>query len=149
MRRLRKFWSLTGREKQCFCEAGILLLLATLGVRTIAFKHIDRFLRARWADVPLSAFCRADEIRLVERSVSRAANLLPWKSQCLSRSIAAYIMLRRRGIPAALLAGVRVSKDSSLRAHAWVRVGAGVADGTSETAAFTALVRIGQEPVDG
>ena len=94
-----------------------------------------------------SAFDRADDIKLVNLSLSRAANLLPWKSLCLSRSIAAFIMLRRRGIPAVMFAGVKFSEDSSLLAHAWVHTGRGVIDGNSENSAFTPLVRIGQEPL--
>ena len=66
------------------------------------------------------AFDSADDIKLVNLSLSRAANLLPWKSLCLSRSIAAFIMLRRRGIPAVMFAGVKFAEDSSLLAHAWV-----------------------------
>ena len=123
MGRLLKFWSLTRREKQFFCEAGILLLLSNLCVKTIAFRHIDSFLRARWNDCTRGAFDRADDIKLVNLSLSRAANLLPWKSLCLSRSIAAFIMLRRRGIPAVMFAGVKFSEDSSLLAHAWVDTG--------------------------
>ena len=48
MGRLLRFWSLPRREKQFFCEAAILLLLSHLSIKTIAFRHIDRFLRARW-----------------------------------------------------------------------------------------------------
>ncbi len=149
MGRLRRFWSLTRPEKHYLCEAAILLPLANLCVRTIAFRHIDRFLRARWKDVPKEATDCVEDIRLVELSIARTANLFPWKSQCLCRSIAAYIMLRRRNVPAAIVAGVRVSEDSSLRAHAWLRTGQGSSSGTPDNAGFTALVRIGHEPIDG
>src|SRR6266487_2794498 len=102
MGRLLKFWSLTRREKLFFCEAGLLLLLSNLCVKTIAFRHIDGFLRARWNDSTWDGGNRAEDIELVNLSLSRAANPLPWKSLCLSRSIAAFIMLRRRGIPAVI-----------------------------------------------
>ena len=46
MDRLLKFWSLPRREKHFFCEAGILLLLSRLSLKTIAFRHIENFLRA-------------------------------------------------------------------------------------------------------
>ena len=90
------------------------------------------------------------DIKLVSVSVSRAANVLPWKTLCLSRSITALIMLRRRGISAVLLTGVRSLEDSSLHAHAWVRTDNGVmdwsSDGHSDNSEFTVLVRIGQGP---
>jgi hypothetical protein len=147
MGRLRKFWFSPRREKQFFCEAVIFLLLSNLCVKTIAFRHIDRFLRARWNDSAAGRPDHADDIKLVTLSLSRAANILPWKSLCLSRSIAAFIMLRRRGIPAVMVAGVKVSEDSSLIAHAWVHTGHDVTNANSDNSAFTAIVRIGQEPV--
>ena len=143
MGHLARFWSLPRREKEFLCEAGILLSLSHACVKAIAFKRIDRFLRTRWRDGTQGAIDQGHEIRLVQRSISRAANVLPWKSRCLSRSIAEFIMLRRRGIPAVMFVGVR-SEDSSLLAHAWVRTDRGEADWESENSAFTALVRIGQ-----
>jgi hypothetical protein len=145
MKRLHKFWFLTRREKRCLCEAGIVLLVANLSVRMISFRHIDSFLRARWHDGAASDCSRADDIDLVNLSLSRAANLLPWKSLCLSRSIAAFIMLRRRGIAAVMIAGAK-SENSSLHAHAWVHTAHGVIGGNSENAAFTPLLRIGRLP---
>src|SRR6266436_8046841 len=132
MGRLRKFLFLTRREKRFFCEAGVLLLLANLSVRMIAFRHIDGFLRARWDDGARCDFYPAEEIELVNLSLSRAANLLLWKSLCLSRSIATFIMLRRRGIPAVLVVGVKSVEDSSLVAHAWVNTAGGVIGGDSK-----------------
>jgi Transglutaminase-like superfamily len=147
MRPLLKFCSLPRREKQFLCEATILLLLANLCVRMIAFRHIDGFLRSHWNDGTQGATNHACDIELVKLSLSRAANLLPWQSLCLSRSIAAYIMLRRRDIPAVMFAGVKSREDLSLLAHAWVQTAGGVIDGNPE-AVFTPLLRIGQEPVD-
>jgi hypothetical protein len=145
MKRLLKFWSLPRREKQFFCEAGILLLLSNFCVKAIAFRHIDSFLRARW-----SASCdydHADDVKLVNLSLARAANLLPWQSLCLSRSIVAFIMLRRRGICAVLCAGVRFLENSSLGAHAWVRTDRGEIERNSENSAFTVVVTIGEKPL--
>ena len=119
---LTRFWSLSRREKQLFFEAMLLLSLSTACVNAIAFKHIHRFLSSRWNEA--FRFMGAnEEIRLIRRSISRAANVLPFKSLCFSRSIAEFIMLRRRGIPAVMFAGLRVSGQSSLEAHAWVDVG--------------------------
>jgi hypothetical protein len=146
MSRLRKFLTLPRRERRYFYEAISLLLLSTLCVKTIAFKHIYDFLRARRNNGSQGALDRADEIRLVSLSLSRAAALLPWESLCLSRSIAAFIMLRRRGIPAVLVAGVKISEDS-LCAHAWIRTDGGTADGSSENSAYTPVISIGQEPL--
>jgi len=148
MRRLAKFWSLTRREKKLLCEASILLSVSNICVKTIAFRRIDRFLRTRWNDEIQRGIDREQESRLVQRSISRAANVLPGKSLCLSRSIAEFIMLRRRGIPAVLFAGVRFSGYSSLVAHAWVDTGLGVNDKRSENSGFATVISIGTAAVD-
>src|SRR5215831_11725359 len=121
MQRLRVFWSLPRSEKKLFFEAVVTLLLSNLSVKLIAFRHIASFLRARWNDsaVPQGY----EDAKIIHISLARAAKILPWESLCLSRSITEYIMLRRRGIPAVLYAGVKFLEDSSLSAHAWVRTG--------------------------
>jgi hypothetical protein len=135
------------REKLFLCEACILLLLANLSVKIFAFERIERHLRARCKNdrISASAYDVKGNIKLVDLSVARAAVVLPFKSLCLSRSIATFTMLRRLGFPAVLFAGVRVCADSSLIAHAWVEPGCGMMEKNSEKSAFTTLVRIGVE----
>jgi hypothetical protein len=150
MGRFHKFWMLPRREKLLLCEACILLLLANLSVKIFAFGRIERYLRAlcnndRILRSSVSAYDK-DGIKLVDLAVARAAVVLPFKSLCLSRSIATFTMLRRRGFPAVLFAGVRVCADSSLIAHAWVEPGCGMMERNAENSAFTTLVRIGLEP---
>jgi hypothetical protein len=145
MARLLNFWSLSRREKQFFYEAALVLLLSQLSVKTIAFRHIDTILRTRWNDGTRGAFNAAGDIELVKLSLSRMAGLLPWKTLCLSRSIAEFIMLRRRGIPAVMYVGVKLSEDSSLLAHAWVHARPEITNGNSENSTYTPLVMIGQE----
>ena len=147
MGRLRKFWSLTRREKKFLWEASILLCLSNASVKTIAFRHIDRFLRSHWNQFTRDGANREPEIKLVRLSISRAALVLPWKSRCLSQSIAQFIMLRRRGIPAAMFAGARFS-GSSLEAHAWVDTSLSVNDVGSENSGFTTVIKIGPGAVE-
>jgi hypothetical protein len=149
MGRLAKFWSLTRREKKFLYEAIFFLSLSNMCVKAIAFKHIDRFLRTRWNDDSIEGGIEQEqEIRRVQRSISRAANVLPWKSLCLDRCIAEFIMLRRRGIPAIMFAGARFSGHSSLDAHAWVETDLGVNGKSSENFGFATVIRIGTRAVD-
>lgn len=143
MNRLAKFWSLSGGEKKFLCEASIVLLLSNVCINAIAFRHIDRFLRRHWNNDIESGIDRQREIKLVQHSISRAANVLPWKSLCLSRSIAEFIMLRRRSIPAVIFTGVRVSDHSVLEAHAWVDTGVELNNKSSEHSRFATVIRIG------
>jgi hypothetical protein len=141
--RLAKFWSLTRQEKNSLCEAGLLLSLSNACVKVIPFKHIDRFLRTRWTDGFQEDIDHEGQVRLVQSSISRAANILPWKSLCLSRSIAEFIMLRRRGISAVIFTGVRFSGESALDAHAWVDTG--VIKGKIYENSGAVVMRIGTE----
>jgi len=145
MDRVLRFWALTRREKLLLCEAVILLLLSGLCVKIIPFKGIYSFLQRRYGDVKIDHYkvsnCAGDAI---ERAVSRAAKGLPWKNLCLTQAIAAFIMLRRRGIPAVMLTGVKVLKNSSLSAHAWVNTNEEASKKNSTNSDFTVVLKIGQ-----
>ena len=147
MDRLRKFWSLTRREKEFLWEAVILLLVSNVCLKAIAFRHMERFLRIRWNDDIQSGIDREHESRLIQRSISRASNILPG-SRCLSRSIAQFIMLRRRGIRGVLFAGVRFSSHSTLDAHAWVDTSPAANNESAEYSGFTTVIRIGSGAAD-
>jgi hypothetical protein len=136
-----KFFLLNSQERRLFVEAWILLLLSTSCVWIAPFKRIVYFLGSRWKHQAASKY--ATETKLIEASLSRAAKALPWKSLCLSVSIAQFIMLRRRGIPAVIVAGVRVTEESKLVAHAWVDVDCCGENNDSHTLQFTPLFRIG------
>src|SRR5262245_41112797 len=90
MGQLTKFWRLSRGEKKFLCEASVLLVFSSLCIKVVAFKHIDRFLR-RWNDCIQGGIDYEQEYTLIQHSISRAANILPWKSLCLSRSIAEFI----------------------------------------------------------
>ena len=149
MGRLRRFWGLGPRERLYCMEAAVLLLLANLCIRAVAFRHIDRGLRARWDRRPArKPGASVEEIKLVELSVARAERAFGWKDQCLCRSMAAYVMLRRRGVPATILAGARASDGAALQAHAWLQIEAGVLGRISHDAGYPAVLRIGHDPSD-
>jgi hypothetical protein len=147
---LLKFRLLAWREKQLFCEAGVLSLLSILCLKVVAFRRIYRFLCNHYGDVKT---CTgepdryASDVKLIERSISRASNRLPWTPLCLSRSIAQFIMLRRRAIPAVLFAGAKCSVDSLLDAHAWVESGLEANDNNTENSGFATVIRIGTRAV--
>jgi hypothetical protein len=142
MEKLVKLWSLSWREKQACFEASFLLLTTYLAVQTISFRHIYNFLKNFSTDHAHDKLNYDEDVRLVNMALSRVANRLPWKSLCLIRSITAFIMLRRRGIPAVVFTGVK-SDRTSLSAHAWVRVGHDMRDEGPESATFTVVMRIG------
>jgi len=144
MGKIGRFLSFTRRERKLICEAGILLVISNLCIRTIAFRHIYTFLNSSWIDCSRSPGDSEDDIKLINLSVSRASKSFPWTRACLSKSIAAFIMLRRRGIPAMILAGARFNA-SSLFAHAWLCAGRGEHYGNDDSRPFVALISVGHE----
>jgi hypothetical protein len=148
MRRLTKFLSLTRHEKEVLCEAIILLSVSHMCIKAIAFRHVERFLRNHWNDDIDGGIHQEQEIWLVQRSILRAVTVLPWKNLCLVRSVAEFIMLRRRGIPAVMFAGVRFSDRSSLEAHAWVDSSLEANNMSSDNSGFAAVISIGARAVD-
>lgn len=62
--------------------------------------------------------------RWVRWAVLAMAKRLPWRSVCFDQAIAAQRMLRRRGIAAEIVYGVR-RMDAGLDAHVWLRLPTG------------------------
>jgi hypothetical protein len=142
MGRLHKLWSISRREKGLLCEASVLFLVAKISVHTMPFGRIERYLRAQWGGGAANFYDRNEDICLIRRSLSRVDSLFHWKAPCLSRSIAEFIMLRRRGIPAAMYMGVKVTESSALSAHAWVDTSA--AGGDRDGGGYANVLVIGQ-----
>jgi hypothetical protein len=76
--------------------------------------------------------------RAVRRSIEKVASLLPWRSSCLVRALAARALLRRRGIDCVIHFGVTTS-DGKVTAHAWCEGGGGVVCGGGEVEQFAHL----------
>lgn len=60
-------------------------------------------------------------------------------STCLNRALTGWLMLRRRGVPAAVRVGARAEATGPMRMHAWLEVGADVVIGRDEAAGFVPL----------
>lgn len=72
---------------------------------------------------------------LAERTAHRVAvagAFFPGRAVCLEQSLALYVLLRRRGVPAELRLGV---VPSPFHAHAWVEVGGAPLNEDAETVA--------------
>ncbi|GAB5447465.1 lasso peptide biosynthesis B2 protein [Gymnodinialimonas sp.] len=96
-----------------------LVLAIHLGVRLVGLARIRRILRR----IPLGkAPPPTDSALIVEHTRLRLRLVkmrLPWCGNCLSRSLAIWLLLRRHGVDSALRIGAMM-KDGGLKAHAWV-----------------------------
>jgi len=83
----------------------------------------------------------AEEIRPIRRAIDAWTRRLPVEPKCFARGLAAFWMLRRRGLASNLYYGA-ATIDGKLKAHVWVKsgdqdvVGCDIADRYALLAAF-------------
>jgi hypothetical protein len=118
-------WRLSTPERWLLAKALALLPITAAALRVGGFRRTYAAL-ARLA--PKQATRAApggpaliQEAWTIARIVDAAARRGPCRAMCLSRSLALWWLLRRRGIEADLRIGVR-KHDDRLEAHAWVEL---------------------------
>ena len=111
----------------------LLLLIVDVATACGGFPAVHRLVRR------ISVRPRAYEasatpvIAATNDAINRAAVWYPRPMQCLPRSAAATWLLRRRGVPAVMVIGVR---KMPFYAHAWVEVGGRVVNDTQQVQAL-------------
>jgi len=95
-----------------------MLALASLLIATLSFGRVAALSTRRGAAPPATSA----EARAIERAIAAWARRVPWRAVCFQQGLAAQLMLRRRGLAAALHYGA-VREDGHLVAHVWVRSG--------------------------
>lgn len=116
---IAKFLSLPYDEKLLLIEAIVLLFISKIIV-FFPFRQYIKLLR------PVGDSHKEPELGLfikIGKSLQRANKLACWKNICLVKSVAARIMLSRRGIPSVFTLGLFFHDGTKLGAHAWVRSG--------------------------
>jgi len=101
-------------------EAMFSLLLARLALQCLPFKAIMWFLNRPTMQPELQGVKREELRKAVRRSILSAVKLLPGKTVCFPRGIAAQAMLRRRKIGTILYYGAVTHPDKGLTSHVWV-----------------------------
>ena len=100
-------------------EAGAAILIASVAVRLVPFRALAGRLGRSVAD---SATADAETVYWLRRAVLAWARRLPWRTLCFEQGLAAFAMLRRRGLAATLHYGA-ATIDGELKAHVWVMSG--------------------------
>lgn len=123
---------------------------ALLEARIIFARTPAKFLVARLKEPVGNTQSRAfdetaeDQLKRLEWALAAAANVLPWRTDCLIRCIAADKILRRRKLEPNFYLGVRNAPDEDFGAHAWIRChGIPVAGGEGKE--FEVLISPNQE----
>lgn len=120
-----RFCNLSGRERRDFFLGLLFLPLVVAWLRVSTFRSVQQVLEKWHGDAALTNQ-RDDTGALAEsqsasRMLDAASRRGLVRGNCLSRSIALWWLLRRRGIPAQLRIGAR-KIGNQLEAHAWIEV---------------------------
>ncbi|MEI7831816.1 MAG: lasso peptide biosynthesis B2 protein [bacterium] len=108
-------------------EALICLGVMRVAILTVPFRKIvAHYHLVQGETVIVPAGRKAARAESIGWAVRAAAARTPWQSACLVQSLAAMLMLRRRGIPGTLYLGVAKNEDNPaepIAAHSWLRCG--------------------------
>lgn len=111
-RRLSTTVAIVSMTIEAFAE----LVRCDVRLRGGDFSRLGPWIRTSW---PRQAGGEAPDIAGTFVAVARAALWYPRATLCLPRAAAATRLLRRRGVPAKLVIGVR---HTPFAAHAWVEI---------------------------
>lgn len=141
MRRLGKFFRLSGGEKRRFLEAAFWLTIFRAAVLCVPFRVIAGLLGRQRGEtaVTFSGPAARGEVLAVARALRVMGRSLPWESTCLVKAAAGKRMLSRRSIPATLYLGVARDDVHQVAAHAWLRSGDVILTGAEERARYTVI----------
>ena len=100
-------------------EAGVAILAASLAVRLVPFRTLaERLSRGKRGTVPADA----ETAYWLRRAVLAWGRRLPWRALCFEQGLAAFALLRRRGLDATLHYGA-ATLNGELKAQVWVTSG--------------------------
>jgi hypothetical protein len=124
--RIQKWWSLPALERRAFLHLSLLLVVVWVGLRACGFTRMRRWAEARPArhSKQFVGITNPEFFRIAQRSAlltEMAARRGIYRANCLHQSLALCYLLRRKGICAVLVMGVRLA-DTHLDAHAWVEL---------------------------
>ena len=100
-------------------EAGAAILAASAALRLVPFRTLaGRLGRGGHAGTEADS----ETAYWLRRAVLAWARRLPWRALCFEQGLAAFALLRRRGLHATLHYGA-ATIDGELKAHVWVTSG--------------------------
>lgn len=129
------------------CEAFALLAYFRLALRIMPVRRILRFVTgggvsgsAPSSQLDDRSLTQALRVRWAVLAVTRNS---PARFVCFPQSLAAYVMLRRRGVPSTIVYGVARSPTGDLLAHTWLLAGDRTVVGGEGAEAFNPIERWG------
>lgn len=118
MRRIGKFFRLSGKEKKIFLQAMVLLFSCRLSLQCKEFKEVVNHYGKQCRQIQPKRSSSVSPGR-VAALLEAAGKIVPF-STCLSRALAGTVLLRTQGYTPVLHIGVAKENDNMLEAHAWL-----------------------------
>jgi hypothetical protein len=121
MRTWQRFRALNAADRGLIREAVVWLVGVRIGLAALPFLTLRRTLSKLSEHDGRPVAASRESMQRVAWAVTSAAGHLPLSSTCLTQSLAAHAMLRRRGVDVEVRLGVRPPDGGpSLAAHAWI-----------------------------
>lgn len=128
---LRRVYALDGARRRDLLEATAALALASLAIRALPFRRIDRSLTQWQGRAGAHDPAAAERVRW---AVEAMGARVPWRTVCFQKGLAAHWLMRRRGVASRLHYGVASdSAQGKIAAHVWVSVDGAVLLGAVAT----------------
>jgi len=142
--KLARFVRLSGADKWLLLRAAWWLAIARVMLAVVPFGRLAERLSSRPGSGAgaIDAAPDPEFLRRVGRAVSVAANHVPWRSDCFPQTIAARMLLQRRGYDSTIHFGVERIGEAGLAAHAWLTCGEIVVTGGAELERYTEVHRL-------
>lgn len=119
MKLLTRFLKLPLSEKILYAEAFLAVISTGFILRLVPFRFIRKSLAKRLSSDVVEGPVNWTEIHKIVRSVNFFSRFHPFAS-CLSKSIAALLLIKHNGGNAVLKIGVAKDEDKNFMAHAWL-----------------------------
>jgi len=142
----RRYRALEPGRRALLREALAALLQARLALACLPFRRIAAWLGTLGAEsAPALPAQHHTAVEEVSWAVQAMAHRVPWDSRCLAQALAAYRLLRRRGLAATVYFGVKREPNTPISAHAWVRCGTRIVTGAAGHESYSVLTKFSRE----
>ena len=117
--RLAQLGKLSRTQQRTMVAAWLWLPLFWIGLRTFGFDRFQSRLQRKPITARQPSSMQQNDVLALAEAVNIAARHTPFHATCLTRSLLACWLIRRRGVSSELRIGVNLS-SGTLKAHAWV-----------------------------
>jgi Transglutaminase-like superfamily len=143
--KLRRFLDLPSSERLLLVKSAFVLVTVKAGLKLLSFRTVDSLLAKASLTpgrVSKHGTCEADQ---VVRSVNIASAYIPGVKDCLTRALAAQVLLARHGQPSTVRIGAGRDEQQKFVAHAWLICDGQVVLGDTELDTYSELMDIERE----